>query len=59
MKVWEVKRPNISKASYVLSSPEGIDREFDTMEVGDVVTVECHEMSQLEIDALPDDFAGW
>jgi len=59
VKVYEVRRPNISKASYVQSSPAGIEVEFEAMDVGDVVEVRCLEMTEAEVEKLPDDFLGW
>lgn len=58
MKVFNIKRPAVGDGSYIMRSSVGLEGELETLEVGETVIVECLEMSEEQLEKLPE-FQGW
>ena len=58
MKVFEIKRPAAGDGSYIMHSSIGLDGELETLDIGETVIISCLEMSEAELEKLPE-FQGW
>jgi hypothetical protein len=60
MRVFKVRRPDYGGGKWCVYRDVAtmIDGEFDGAEVGDVIHVELGEMTEAEMDNLPE-FEGW
>jgi len=62
LRCYRLRIPDAGGDTWCLIGPDGvgpiIQDELEQMEVGDLLTLEPIEMTQKEIDALPE-FGGW
>jgi len=58
LRVYEVTRADHGKQSCIFHSWEEVESEFDGAELGESIVVTMKNMTQEELDALPD-FEGW
>jgi hypothetical protein len=58
MQVFEIRRIDCGTNFCVYRAWKDVEAEFDGAEVGDSILVTLSDMSQEELDNLPD-FAGW